>query len=185
MLLNFYRVKKFILAFLCSFTFLLSNAENYITNYNRDMSANIHVGYASDFGHSTAIILGSLSVYGIYLDFGGKSPAHKHSTEVKKWEDETSCTVFHIGYQIPVYRNVKITPLFGSYKFQVGEVDGWDWSVSDHGINNHFEPEATKHKFDFGTQISLVYPVGTWGFNFTGTLTSNTWYIGIGGIAYF
>lgn len=177
-------MKKFLLTlvFLCT---LCCNSFSQSYFYaNNTVEIGVHFGCIDKINGKDAelpIILGSISCYGIYADIGGWSPKHANDYRHYDWDDE-DCFAFHVGYQIPVMRYVKITPIIGYYEHRFGWTDGynkyWDYYGEPH---NAFITEYKIERFDCGGQIQLSIPCSdNVNFNLMGTCTTNMFYGGLG-----
>lgn len=118
----------------------------------------------------------NLTIKGIYGDFLGKGSSHKSDIEVKKWS-ESSGTVFHVGYQFPVTKTLRIIPIVGYYTLGRTITDGYNWSVSKTGISNKTSTSVDSKGVDYGGVLVL----NTKHVNFYGACSKHTLY---GGIAY-
>lgn len=69
---------------------------------------------------------------------------------VDKWSDKMT-TVVHIGYQIPIVKNLRFIPVIGYAKIAYGTTDGSDYTISDSGIvHNKFSEKKSVSGLDFG-----------------------------------
>ena len=145
---------------------------------NKNVSIGIQFGAVdqhnhTDMGFQTLMV--NVSCYGAYLDIGGWPRKHGSDTRVDKWDDE-SCFAVHIGYQLPIFKWLKITPLAGYYNHKTGYTNGYNWNVTSSGINNEFVVNKQLNGFDYGGNIQIDIKR----FSIFGTFTKNMWYAGIG-----
>ena len=177
-------MKKILILFIA--VFALCSSSSYSQNmfeYNKTIEFGIHFGAVDQhngahMGFQT--LMANVAIYGVYLDVGGWAPAHGRDVNVGKWDDE-KCFAFHGGYQIPIARWLKITPMIGYYNHQYGHTNGWDWTVDNHGIKNKFNASWKSVGFDYGGQIQFnIKCSDNINFNIMGTLTKNMWYGGLG-----
>ena len=64
--------------------------------------------------------------------------------------DKTSAVV-HIGYQIPIVKNLRFIPVIGYAKIAYGTTDGSDYTISDSGVvHNKFSEKKSVSGLDFG-----------------------------------
>lgn len=91
----------------------------------------------------------NLTIKGFYVDFMGKGSSHKNDVRVDKWK-ESSGTVFHTGYQIPVTANFRIIPVVGYYTLGTVSTDGYDWKVTSSGISNKTSTSIDSKGVDYG-----------------------------------
>ena len=69
----------------------------------------------------------------------GWPSSHENDMGVDKWSDKMT-TVVHIGYQIPIVKNLRFIPVIGYAKIAYGTTDGSDYTISDSGIvHNKFQ----------------------------------------------
>lgn len=118
----------------------------------------------------------NLTIKGVYVDFMGKGSSHKSDVKVDKWK-ESSGTVFHVGYQLPVTKGFRLIPLIGYYTLGSVTTDGYDWKATSSGISNKTSNSIDSKGLDYGG--SLVF--NTKHVNFYAAGTKHTLY---GGIAY-
>ena len=110
----------------------------------------------------------------MYLDAGGWPRRHGSDVRVEKWDDDEALT-FHVGYQIPIQKWLRITPMVGYAHNATGTTNGYNWSANSNGIHNKFEAEDSFSEFDYGAQ--LTFNINR--INLLGTLTRYNWYVGI------
>ena len=118
----------------------------------------------------------NLTIKGIYLDFLGKGSSHKSDTKVDKWK-ESSGTVFHVGYQLPVTKSFRVIPVIGYYTLGSTTTDGYDWKVTSSGISNKTSTSIDSRGVDYGGILVL----NSRHVNFYGACTTHALY---GGVAY-
>ena len=92
----------------------------------------------------------SLAIKGFYADVMGWPSSHENDMGVDKWSDKMT-TVVHIGYQIPIVKNLRFIPVIGYAKIAYGTTDGSDYTISDSGIvHNKFSEKKSVSGLDFG-----------------------------------
>ena len=84
-------------------------------------------------GISNGAVGVSLAIKGFYAGVMGWPSSHENDMGVDKWSDKTT-TVVHIGYQIPIVKNLRFIPVIGYAKIAYGTTDGSDYTISDSGI---------------------------------------------------
>jgi hypothetical protein len=105
-----------------------------------------------------------LSLYNLYIDFTIAPAEHRNSLGVKYWRDEERIFNVNAGYRIKIYKNIGITPLIGITQYEVGDVDGYDWSVGNNGnIVNSFNVKYSKTLFNYGGCIDYTQFFGNFG----------------------
>lgn len=165
--------------FICLFALipLYINAQT-IFERNKNVSVGIQFGAVDQhnytkMGFQTFMV--NATCYGVYLDIGGWPRSHKEDVRIDKWDDEC-CFAFHLGYQFPVLKQLKITPIMGYYKHQSEYTDGNYWKIDNYGIDNKFVVQDKLNGFDYGCNIQTDIKR----FSILGTLTKNMWYVGVG-----
>ena len=101
------------------------------------------------------------ALYGFYFEYDSFSPEHRHDLNVGRWRDRRGSSCL-LGYFIPLpfqYSKVKISPLIGYTFVAEGYTDGYDWWVTDHGLNNSFNESYRTDGVDFGVLIRLSAPM--------------------------
>ena len=147
---------------LCVMACLVCSAQSYkevFAEGRKKLSFGLHfgaIGQAQDLG--LQIIVGSVTFYNVYVDFGGWPQAHGSDVRIDKW-DEDRAYLFHAGYQVPVTRWLKVTPMIGYACDETGYTDGSDWRVTDSGIHNKFHADKEVKGFDYGGQVTFAIPV--------------------------
>ena len=102
------------------------------------------IGVQDDYSYGA---LGfNMTLYGIYADFMGWPKAHEDDVRVDKWHDKSSIA-YHVGYQIPLMKYLRIIPIVGYAKVEEGTTNGWDWTVGYGGIVNKFTAEKKSKWF--------------------------------------
>ena len=81
-------------------------------------------------GVSNGAVGVSLAIKGFYAGVMGWPSSHENDMGVDKWSDKTT-TVVHIGYQIPIVKNLRFIPVIGYAKIAYGTTDGSDYTISD------------------------------------------------------
>ena len=117
---------------------------------NKEWSIGIiggYVGYGR--GISNGAVGVSLAIKGFYADVM-VWPSSENDMGVDKWSDKMT-TVVHIGYQIPIVKNLRFIPVIGYAKIAYGTTDGSDYTISDSGIvHNKFSEKKSVSGLDFG-----------------------------------
>ena len=67
-------------------------------------------------GVSNGAVGVSLAIKGFYAGVMGWPSSHENDMGVDKWSDKTT-TVVHIGYQIPIVKNLRFIPVIGYAKY--------------------------------------------------------------------
>lgn len=154
---------------------------------NKAFDMAFQVGCVNMDGHSEHVAIGgSLSIYGVYADILYKSPEHRRTIEYPNnksgiWHGETRAITAHIGYQIPLCKYVKVTPLVGYAKTEYGYTDWWSWGVDNNGVYNNFISQYMKDDIDYGGQAVFYIPcANNVSLTISGTYTRYTVYGGIG-----
>lgn len=139
-----------------------------------------------DGRHERIAFGGSISIYGLYADILYKSPQHRRTVEHPGnrsgiWYGETRAIAAHIGYQIPLCKYFKITPLVGYTKVEYGYTDWWCTRVDNYGVHNKFVPQYVKEDIDYGGQATFYIPCNnSVSLTVSGAYTRYTIYGGIG-----
>ena len=101
-------------------------------------------------GISNGAVGVSLAIKGFYADVMGWPSSHENDMGVDKWSDKMT-TVVHIGYQIPIVKNLRFIPVIGYAKIAYGTTDGSDYTISESGIvHNKFSEKKSVSGLDFG-----------------------------------
>ena len=112
---------------------------------NKEWSIGIIGGYVANGAVGV-----SLAIKGFYADVMGWPSSHENDMGVDKWSDKMT-TVVHIGYQIPIVKNLRFIPVIGYAKIAYGTTDGSDYTISDSGIvHNKFSEKKSVSGLDFG-----------------------------------
>lgn len=131
-------------------------------NNNQVCSMGFDIGQA---GHGTKYAdLGfglNVSILGFYVDFLIAPPENETNNHVENvyWQDDQAW-VLNFGYQIPVRRWLRITPLIGYSQTSYGVVDGSSVNIhvdneySGH-ISHDYIPYEKFHEFNFGGAIAI------------------------------
>ena len=114
--------------------------------------------------------------YGVYLDYSFLINTHKNDVRVDKWDDKRGWA-FHAGYQIPISKVFRIIPQIGYVSGDYGVTDGWNWTVTNNGIKNHFDSKESFSSFDYGAKL-VINPAKY--FVMFGQVTAHTFGIGLG-----
>lgn len=171
--------KTILTAFILFFIAFSANAETYkdIFNY-ANKRTNINFLFGCN-GYNTDIALQefgmSFTTHGIYADLLLWPRKHGSDVRVDKWDDD-ECLTFHVGYQIPIQKWVRITPIVGYTYNACGTTDGYNYSCGNNGINNKFNADYEYKEFDYGAVLTFnINHV-----NVSATLTNYNWYVGLG-----
>jgi hypothetical protein len=144
---------------------------------NKKWAMGILVGGLGIFEEKSRVIYGlNLTIKGFYVDFLLKGSSHKSDVRVDKWK-ESSGTVFHAGYQLPLTKVVRIIPIVGYYTLGKTTTDGYDWEVTNNGISNKTYTSTDSKGIDYGGILVL----NSKHVNFYGACTKHSLY---GGIAF-
>lgn len=107
-----------------------------------------YVGYGRDMSNGAVGL--SLTIKGFYADFMGWPSSHENDMGVDKWPDK-KCNTVHLGYQIPIVKRLRITPVIGYAKVSYGTTDGSDYEFSNSGtVHNKYYEKENISGFDFG-----------------------------------
>lgn len=107
-----------------------------------------YVGYGRDL--SNGAVGFNLNIKGFYVDFMGWPSSHENDMGVDKWADK-KCNIAHIGYQIPIVKHFRFTPIMGYAKVSNGTTDGSDYEISNSGtVHNKYSEKNNVSGFDFG-----------------------------------
>lgn len=146
---------------------------------NNTIEFSIHSGTTGRKQNVELNVIGfGLSVYGIYADYVFWSRSNNIITSSELGEDKTES--FHIGYQFPITKWLKITPLFGYA--DVENMGRYYYSFNPYNnINRILIPKKRDHGFDFGVQVVLnLYSNENVIFMLQGTYTKYCEYCGFG-----
>lgn len=173
-------MKKIIFILIAIMCLANTYAQSFIDR-NKNISIGAHfgaVGQNEDMG--LQIIMLNVTVYGVYIDFGGWPQSHGSDINVGIWEADKA-ELFHIGYQLPVTNWLKITPLIGYANDETGYTNGYNYKIDQYGIHNQFISETGISDFDFGGQAKFEIPINKkTSIDIMGTYTKYSWYGGIG-----
>lgn len=166
-----------LLSFVCVNNIFANNSyKDVFKQVNSTCNATIHfgcIGGSQDLGLQE--IVGSMTIYGVYADFGGWPAIHENDVDVDVWDDNKAI-IFHLGYQVPLTKWLRIVPMAGYAYDASGTVDGYNWSCGYNGIHNKFNVDEQVSGFDYGA--ALVFNIKH--VNISGTYTKYNWYVGIG-----
>ncbi len=175
-------MKKIIFTLIMMFTFMSINTVN-ANNYkeifketNTKINFGFHfggIGCSDDLGLQQ--ILMSTTIYGVYADFGGWPSSHGSDVRVDTWDDDKALT-FHVGYQVPITKWLRVIPMVGYAYDATGTTDGYNWHTDSNGIHNKFNVDDQIKDFDYGGAV--VFNMKH--FNIQVTATRYSWYAGIG-----
>lgn len=122
----------------------------------------------------------SIIVYGLYFDYlawhRDKKNCYKKS---KLGEDMTEC--FHFGYQLPVTKWLRITPLIGKVTDEKRGTETLKYNLYTKEITSIITPGRRITEFDYGAQIMVNISTNERiDLNLHGTITKYCEYCGIG-----
>lgn len=130
--------------------------KNIFKEVNRKWALGIGGGVA---GISTDYITGAMSfnitIKGFHADaciMPGED--HEHDVRVDKWTSDYY-TSWHLGYQVPISRNIRIIPLVGFWTAGKSATDGADWTISGGQIVNKTSKSSDASGFDYGVQLNF------------------------------
>lgn len=107
-----------------------------------------YVGYGRDI--SNGAVGFSLTIKGFYANVMGWPSSHENDMGVDKWSDK-QCNAVHAGYQIPIIKSFRITPIVGYAKVSNGTTDGSDYEISNSGtVHNKYSEKENVSGLDFG-----------------------------------
>ena len=178
-------MKKLIFTLMMLFVVCTASHSQINLYYNNSVEIGFQFGSVDAYGShhlSFPVAMASFACYGVYADIGGWGPNHRDDWRGYEWDDE-KCFAFHVGYQLPFGKYFKITPLVGYYNHQIGWTDGNDYYYDPwyDEYHNRFITEYEYKGFDFGSQVQVSFPVGTYTkLNIMGTFTNNMAYGGLG-----
>ena len=181
-------MKKIFLSFVIGLFIVPSaQAQSYLKKYNEDFMIGFQyatVDYSEDVNKWGMAI--DISLMGVYLDIGGTPKSHDDewkSGKTGEWEDEYTFFI-HAGYQFPIYKYFKITPLIGYYYHSIGtnktvlKYRTTDGSVY---VTNDYKGSERLKGFNYGLQGQLNIPIGkATDLAVIGTYTKNIWMVGLG-----
>ena len=122
---------------------------------NKKWAIGILGGGLGVFDDKTRGVFGlNLTIKGVYIDFLGKGSSHKSDVRVDKWKESTG-TVFHAGYQLPVTKAFRIIPIVGYYTLSRTTTDGYDWKATSSGISNKTSTSVDSKGLDYGGILVL------------------------------
>lgn len=122
-----------------------------VVGYNY-ASGNIDKTY-SDLGFGA-----SVSLLGVYIDFIYQSPEHKYGNKITPdmYYDHTALAI-NVGYKIPVFSWLRITPVIGYSNQTTGWTDCSTVNVDyeSHSIYHDYDAEDIYSHFNYGAGISF------------------------------
>lgn len=149
---------------------------------NKAVSVGLIGGTLDNFEYGAIGI--NASFYGFYADFMGWPRKHYSDLRIDKWED-SKVFAWHAGYQIPIHYydkgSIRLIPLLGYAKIELGITDGSDWTSGDSGIINSFTVTDVKKGFDYGAAFAFQNYDRKFGYyNFYIAYTRYTAWLGFG-----
>lgn len=152
-----------ILFTMCFSSFQLINAQS---KFKEEFAERVHNntrfgwGMGGTYSHFTGESRGSicmdLTVFGVYADVAFWTASHSGSVKVDKWKNEPTAFSFHVGYQIPIFNNVRFIPVIGYAKIGRVDVDGYNWHATSSGIVNSTTEVYRQSSFDAGLIVSFA-----------------------------
>lgn len=148
-------MKKIILFFAAV---LFATASYGQTQKQIGIGIDINLAYISKLDNLTRTTYGiNVNLFGIHFDYSVAPAAHRRSTDVGVWGNESRILLTNIGYRINIFKKLTLTPIVGYVRAEIGAVNGWDWAVDNEGIVNEFITEKRLDLFNFGCRLD--YPV--------------------------
>ncbi len=135
----------------------------------------INAGQAGSFSNYADFALGAnLLVDGFYLDFLTSEAQHRYSrTSDTKWNDTVAWCI-NAGYQIPIFKWLRIMPVIGYAQTNDGITDAsktiYDWSDESLDVYHPYKvtPGSRKHYLNYGGGLS-IQPCKWFSINLIGT----------------
>ena len=129
------------------------------------LEAGLNFGQAGSFTPYARLALGANALFnGVYVDFLKAEPQHRYTNadEVSntKWNDTVAFCI-NAGYQIPVFKWLRLMPLLGYAQTNEGVTDGSKVNVDVDETSFDFyhpykvTPGTRTHYFNFGGGISI------------------------------
>ena len=163
-------MKKYFIILAILFSISFSRA------YSQEMFFDVSMGYSMirDGGNLNSALGCDLALGGVYFDYSQSFRNYSGTTRVGVWEDSYGIS-WHVGYLIPIKNTcLKIAPLLGYSFMSYGITDGYDWSVSESGINNEYHESYRRGGFDPGVAIKFHIPMVFNGYRFSSYYTVTT-----------
>lgn len=144
---------------------------------NRAVAFGMSFGAVDQIGkHFGAPFIGcSVTAMGVYADGGFWPRHHAQDVRVDEWDDEQVWS-FHLGYQVPLTKWLRVTPIVGYYDHKSGTTDGSNWRADGYGIHNSFDVTDHYSGVDYGGRVTLNFGM----LNVDATMTKNEWSVGVG-----
>ena len=159
-------MKRFNILLICIFSFINIFAQE--PSFRKEYQyINNEISFSLDFGaatlselHNKFIMMGSVSVYGVYLDIGGFPRMHDNDPRLGTWDDNTVFAM-HAGYKIPITKYFNIIPLIGYYEHDLGLTDGYDkyYDYYYGDIYNEFYVYDSFDDVDYGCKVEYKIPI--------------------------
>ena len=135
----------------------------------------VNIGEAGAFSPYADFAMGAnLLVNGIYVDFLASDPGHKYApTSDTKWNDHVAFCI-NAGYQIPVFKWLRIMPVIGYAQTNDGITDASKtiWDVDEYSSSTYHPYKVTKgsrsHYVNYGGGLS-IQPSKWFSINLIGT----------------
>lgn len=163
-----------------------AGAQSYLKKYNSDVTLGLMGGsldYREEFKQFTFGF--NLAICGLYFDFGCNPKSHTDDWKQGKvgaWKDGYNVFV-HAGYQVPLGRYLKVTPIIGYYYHSIGVSQTETYIATDGTIRvrNSYEGDERYKGFDYGAQAQINIPISksVW-LCPQGMYTKNIWTVGLG-----
>lgn len=99
----------------------------------------------------------SINIFNAHLDISVAPAAHRTSVMVGYWENESRILSINVGCRIKIVKGLGITPIIGFIRADIGDVNGWDWSVDNDGIVNEYTTKQTNKYFNYGAIADYTF----------------------------
>lgn len=145
---------NFVLFFLAFISFALRASTFFPFNeVNHKWNISINGGYAPN---GKAFVFGwGVTIRGFHFMIGGTGSTHENDIDVGNWSEKASF-MFRVGYQIPIVRAIRITPIIGMTGVGEATTDGYDYTVDNGYIQNEVSTDL-KYKFDYGGSLTFSH----------------------------
>lgn len=177
------------LCFIC----VNADAQSYLKKYNSDVTCGLMGGtlnYGEEYHQFTFGF--DIAICGIYLDIGINPRSHDNDSKNGKigTSDDEYNFFIHAGYQIPLGKYLKVTPIIGYYYHSLGEsytetyqtIDRTTGEVKTY-VRNKYEGDERHKDFDYGIQAQINIPISKsiW-LGPQGIYTKNIWTVGLAAV---
>ena len=99
----------------------------------------------------------SINIFNAHFDISVAPAKHRTSVKVGYWENESRILVANIGWRIRIAKGFGITPMIGLIRADIGDVDGWDWTVDNNGLANAFQTKQSNKYFNYGAMVDYTF----------------------------